>query len=145
MIALTARLNERDETIIRMQEELKAYDSEYRRVEDALDAKTAELIALRRAAMQQNADSPHRNRDLVDALGWWAGSGTTPRAKSLGMDGKGNSSRVGGAHEVTLNGDDYADSDGSDGAGRRNIEAGRAKLMELQYDQFRAEMASRLE
>ena len=27
MIALTARLNERDETIIRMQEELKAYDS----------------------------------------------------------------------------------------------------------------------
>jgi kinesin family protein 3/17 len=145
MIALTARLNERDETIIRMQEELKAYDSEYRRVEDALDAKTAELIALRRAAMQQNADSPHRNRDLVDALGGWAGSGTTPRAKSLGMDGKGNSSRVGGAHEVTLNGDDYADSDGSDGAGRRNIEAGRAKLMELQYDQFRAEMASRLE
>jgi cell fate (sporulation/competence/biofilm development) regulator YlbF (YheA/YmcA/DUF963 family) len=114
-------------------------------VEDALDAKTAELIALRRAAMQQNADSPHRNRDLVDALGGWAGSGTTPRAKSLGMDGKGNSSRVGGAHEVTLNGDDYADSDGSDGAGRRNIEAGRAKLMELQYDQFRAEMASRLE
>lgn len=145
MIALTARLNERDETIIRMQEELKAYDSEYRRVEDALDAKTAELIALRRAAMQQNADSPHRNRDLVDALGGWAGSGTTPRAKSLGMDGKGNSSRFGGAHEVTLNGDDYADSDGSDGAGRRNIEAGRAKLMELQYDQFRAEMASRLE
>ena len=45
MIALTARLNERDETIIRMQEELKAYDGEYRRVEDALDAKTAELIA----------------------------------------------------------------------------------------------------
>ena len=40
---------------------------------------------------------------------------------------------------------DYADSDGSDGAGRRNIEAGRAKLMELQYEQFRKEMASRLE
>ena len=47
-------------------------------MEDALDAKTAELIALRRAAMQQSADSPHRNPDLVDALGGWAGSGATP-------------------------------------------------------------------
>ena len=76
VIALTARLNERDETIIRMQEELKAYDSEYRRVEDALDAKTVELIALRRAAMQHSAESPHRNPDLVNALGEWAGTET---------------------------------------------------------------------
>ena len=149
MIALTARLNERDETIIRMQEELKAYDSEYRRVEDALDAKTAELIALRRAAMQQSADSPHRNPDLVDALGGWAGSGVTPRkpsgARDIGQGGGGAQSRFEGAREVNRDLDDYADSDGSDGAGRRNIEAGRAKLMELQYDQFRKEMASRLE
>ena len=77
MIALTARLNERDETIIRMQEELKAYDAEYRRVEDALDAKTAELIALRRAAMRHSAGSPNGapwNQELVDALGGWAGA-----------------------------------------------------------------------
>ena len=77
MIALTARLNERDETIIRMQEELKAYDGEYRRVEDALDAKTAELIALRRAAMQHSAESP--SQELKNALGGWAGAGETPR------------------------------------------------------------------
>ena len=76
MIALTARLNERDETIIRMQEELKAYDAEYRRVEDSLDAKTAELIALRRAAMRHNAESPSRNDELVAALGGWAGGGS---------------------------------------------------------------------
>ena len=84
MIALTARLNERDETIIRMQEELKAYDGEYRRVEDALDAKTAELIALRRAAMRHSAESPGaRDDELVAALGGWAGEkggGANPNA-----------------------------------------------------------------
>ena len=80
MIALTARLNERDETIIRMQEELKAYDGEYRRVEDALDAKTAELIALRRAAMRHSAESPGaRNNELVAALGGWAGDKENPQ------------------------------------------------------------------
>jgi len=80
MIALTARLNERDETIIRMQEELKAYDGEYRRVEDALDAKTAELIALRRAAMRHSAESPGaRNDELVAALGGWAGDKENPQ------------------------------------------------------------------
>lgn len=84
MIALTARLNERDETVIRMQEELKAYDGEYRRVEDALDAKTAELIALRRAAMRHFAESPSRNDELVAALGGWAGSGSGNRSDESG-------------------------------------------------------------
>ena len=82
MIALTARLNERDETVIRMQEELKAYDGEYRRVEDALDAKTAELIALRRAAMRHSAPSP--SQELVDALGGWAGAERTTASKASG-------------------------------------------------------------
>ena len=78
MIALTARLNERDDQIsmlqvtlvwtprdtatkIRsrsrsnspsrpptLQEELESYDKYQRQLEDALDGKTAELIALRR-------------------------------------------------------------------------------------------------
>ena len=100
MIALTARLNERDETIIRMQEELKAYDSEYRRVEDALDAKTAELIALRRAAMQHSAESPHRNPDLVNALGGWAGNNNNNGGNGGGGGNmivhKGGSNEVGG-------------------------------------------------
>eukprot|EP00242_Pyramimonas_sp_CCMP2087_P003982 CAMPEP_0198214834 /NCGR_PEP_ID=MMETSP1445-20131203/44469_1 /TAXON_ID=36898 /ORGANISM="Pyramimonas sp., Strain CCMP2087" /LENGTH=657 /DNA_ID=CAMNT_0043890189 /DNA_START=574 /DNA_END=2543 /DNA_ORIENTATION=- len=58
MIALTARLNERDEQIIALQEELEAYDSHQRVLEDALDAKTAELIALRKAAMEHATSTP---------------------------------------------------------------------------------------
>mmetsp|Transcript_62364 Transcript_62364/g.167305 ORF Transcript_62364/g.167305 Transcript_62364/m.167305 type:complete len:591 (-) Transcript_62364:39-1811(-) len=52
MIALTARVNERDETIARLQEELDAYDTNQRRMEDALDQKTAALISLQRLAME---------------------------------------------------------------------------------------------
>lgn len=75
MIALTSRLNERDEQIGALQEELEAYDAQYRRLEDALDAKTAELIALRRAAMQHTAESPGGNAQLLSALGAWGGAG----------------------------------------------------------------------
>ncbi|KAG2374384.1 hypothetical protein C9374_010954 [Naegleria lovaniensis] len=48
MIALTARLNERDETILSLQEELDAYDHHQKMLEDALDRKTAALIHLQR-------------------------------------------------------------------------------------------------
>ena len=60
MIALTARLNERDEQIVSLQEELEAYDRAQRKLEDQLDSKSAELIALRKAAMEHNAKSPCR-------------------------------------------------------------------------------------
>ena len=39
MIALTARLNERDETIIQLQEELDAYERIHRETEIAVDKK----------------------------------------------------------------------------------------------------------
>jgi hypothetical protein len=52
MIALTTRLNERDEQIMTLQEELEAYDRHQRLLEDSLDSKTAELIAARRAALE---------------------------------------------------------------------------------------------
>ena len=39
MIALTSRLNERDETIIQLQEELDAYDRIHRETEEALESK----------------------------------------------------------------------------------------------------------
>ena len=96
MIALTARLNERDETIIRMQEELKAYDGEYRRVEDALDAKTAELIALRRAAMRHSAESPGaRDDELVAALGGWAGEKENAKTNGrLTFDGRSDETKT---------------------------------------------------
>ena len=39
MIALTTRLNERDETIIQLQEELDAYDRIHRETEEMLEVK----------------------------------------------------------------------------------------------------------
>jgi len=175
MIALTARLNERDETIIRMQEELKAYDKEYRRVEDALDGKTAELIALRRAAMQSNAESPQRNPGLVDALGGWAGTGGGGGgggATGGGGGGGGSPSRPGAgwggersksehALRVELRRSEERRRDleaeldrarglklkppsAGDGGGG-GADAARVKIVETQYEQFRKEMASRLE
>mmetsp|Transcript_3747 Transcript_3747/g.5684 ORF Transcript_3747/g.5684 Transcript_3747/m.5684 type:complete len:1075 (+) Transcript_3747:68-3292(+) len=54
MIALTARLNERDESILALQEELDAYDRHQRMMEDALDQKTASLIHLQRATMENS-------------------------------------------------------------------------------------------
>ncbi|MEW5305833.1 MAG: hypothetical protein WDW36_008349 [Sanguina aurantia] len=80
MIALTARLNERDEQIMALQEELEAYDKYGRQLEDALDGKTAELIALRRAAVEQQASvasgsSPANGKtaaaNMQSALGVW--------------------------------------------------------------------------
>lgn len=40
MIALTTRLNERDETIIQLQDELDAYDRIHRETETMLEART---------------------------------------------------------------------------------------------------------
>lgn len=56
MIALTARLNERDESILALQEELDAYDRHQRMMEDILDQKTATLIHWQRVAMEANPD-----------------------------------------------------------------------------------------
>ncbi len=46
MIALTARLNERDETIIQLQEELDAYDRIHKETEDKLDRRIARVQLL---------------------------------------------------------------------------------------------------
>ncbi|UPQ99737.1 kinesin [Chloropicon primus] len=54
MIALTSRLNERDEQILYLQEELQAYDQHQRQLEDALDHRTAELISIRKSNAQVN-------------------------------------------------------------------------------------------
>ena len=51
MIALTQRLNERDEQIMGLQDELDAYDRHQRDLEERLDAKTAELIRFQRGAV----------------------------------------------------------------------------------------------
>ncbi|KAG2431412.1 hypothetical protein HXX76_009427 [Chlamydomonas incerta] len=77
MIALTARLNERDERITNLQEELDAYDRYQRQLEDQLDAKTAELISLRKAAVEHASGGAAGSRGvdpmaLQSALGDWS-------------------------------------------------------------------------
>ena len=44
MIALTTRLNERDETIIQLQEELDAYDRIHKETEEALEIKANRVV-----------------------------------------------------------------------------------------------------
>eukprot|EP00948_MAST-09A_sp_MAST-9A-sp1_P001425 g1425.t1 len=72
MIALTQRLNERDEQIMALQDELDAYDTHQKELEEKLDEKTAALIHLQRVTMEHNESSPVKNEDLVQALGEWA-------------------------------------------------------------------------
>ncbi|KAL4436916.1 hypothetical protein ABPG75_004055 [Micractinium tetrahymenae] len=69
MIALTQRLNERDEQILALQAELEAYDGHQKKLEDALDQKTAELIALRRAAMEHGSKAAVGDAALEGAAG----------------------------------------------------------------------------
>jgi kinesin family protein 3/17 len=69
MIALTQRLVERDEQIMALQDELDAYDSHHKELEEKLDEKTAMLIKLQRISMEVNATSPYKNEELNKALG----------------------------------------------------------------------------
>eukprot|EP01029_Cantina_marsupialis_P005141 TRINITY_DN154_c0_g1_i1.p1 TRINITY_DN154_c0_g1~~TRINITY_DN154_c0_g1_i1.p1 ORF type:complete len:894 (+),score=172.22 TRINITY_DN154_c0_g1_i1:98-2779(+) len=71
MIALTQRLNERDEQIMSLQDEMDAYDKHQHELENTLDIKTAQLIHLQRVTMEHNANSPVKNGELVRALGDW--------------------------------------------------------------------------
>ena len=54
MIALTGRLNERDETIIQLQEELDAYDRIHRETEEALEAKTEQIAKMETLLKEKN-------------------------------------------------------------------------------------------
>jgi hypothetical protein len=53
MIALTARLNERDEQILTLQEELEAYDKYQRQLEDRLDDATRQNIVYKRHILEE--------------------------------------------------------------------------------------------
>lgn len=73
MIALTTRLNERDEQIMALQDELDAYDKHQKELEEKLDERTAALIHLQRVVMEYQAVSPVKNPELSQALGDWSG------------------------------------------------------------------------
>ncbi|KAJ9506936.1 hypothetical protein QJQ45_016507 [Haematococcus lacustris] len=68
MIALTARLNERDEQIMALQEELEAFDRYQRQLEDALDNKTAELFSLRKVWQGAKAGAEQGQGRVMAAL-----------------------------------------------------------------------------
>ena len=53
---LTSRLAERDGQLSSLREEVELYDGRIQRLEDALDARTAELLALRRAAAEREEE-----------------------------------------------------------------------------------------
>jgi len=59
MVALTLRLNERDETVSDLQEEMDAYDQHQQLMEEGVDKKTALIISLQKAAAQH-----HQQRDI---------------------------------------------------------------------------------
>eukprot|EP01083_Nonionella_stella_P277608 943691_1 len=53
MIQLTARLNERDQSILALQEELDTYDKQQHLMEDALEQKTAALLKMQKSSIEQ--------------------------------------------------------------------------------------------
>lgn len=90
MIALTQRLNERDEQITALQDELDAYDRHQKELEEKLDEKTAHLIHLQRVTMEHNANSPGKtNAEVIKALGDWGASGGTRSSGSSASSGMG--------------------------------------------------------
>ncbi|KAI3425840.1 hypothetical protein D9Q98_007814 [Chlorella vulgaris] len=94
MIALTQRLNERDDQILSLQAELEAYDTHQKRLEDQLDRKTAELITLRKIAMEHGSKDALRDSALEAAAEGRAASdwtipaglaGTGPQLAQVGV------------------------------------------------------------
>ena len=129
MIALTQRLNERDEQIMALQDELDAYDRHQKELEEKLDEKTAALIHLQRVTMEHNANSPIKNADLDEALGGWSGErGTAPSTSAARRGVTSASSKGEGA---TKSGDGVAESPGGSGieGRRRAAEARRAAAL----------------
>ena len=53
MIALTSRLNERDETIIQLQEELDAYDRINRETEQIIESQQMRILQLEQFVQEQ--------------------------------------------------------------------------------------------
>jgi len=58
MIALTTRLNERDETIVQLQEELDAYDRVHKQTEDLLEARDRRVLDLENALRENSINLP---------------------------------------------------------------------------------------
>jgi len=66
MIALTTRLNERDDTIIQLQEELEAYDRIHRETEEVLDVKDKRIHELEHTLRENHISIPKDKREDLD-------------------------------------------------------------------------------
>ena len=64
MIALTARLNERDETIIQLQEELDAFDRIHRENEQIIEHKSHRVVQLEQAMNENGVNVPADDEPL---------------------------------------------------------------------------------
>lgn len=64
MIALTGRLNERDETIIQLQEELDAYDRIHRETEEALENKNERVNLLESLLLERKIPLPYNETKI---------------------------------------------------------------------------------
>ncbi|CAM9553013.1 unnamed protein product [Chrysoparadoxa australica] len=95
MIALTQRLNERDELVFVLEEELSSYDKRQRDLEEKLDDKTAQLIHLQRAILEHNATGEHSNEQLVEAIDWESARQQEQQRESL-TGGSGISNKADG-------------------------------------------------
>ena len=99
MIALTQRLNERDEQIMALQDELDAYDRHQKELEEKLDEKTAQLIHLQRVTLENTAGSPVTDEKVANALGEWSGGSSQQRALGQAMDDEAGVDKMGnGTH-----------------------------------------------
>ena len=65
MIALTTRLNERDETIVQLQEELDAYDRIHRETEEIVESNGNRISLLEAILTQNNISFPEDTRSIV--------------------------------------------------------------------------------
>ena len=69
MIALTARLNERDETIIQLQEELDAYDRIHRESEMQIESKQERVAHLEKIVREVGVELPPELEGDAHAVG----------------------------------------------------------------------------
>jgi len=65
MIALTTRLNERDETIVQLQEELDAYDRIHRETEEYLEIHISQVNQLQEILKENNIPIPQEIKTMV--------------------------------------------------------------------------------
>ena len=136
MVALTQRLNERDEQIVALQDELDETEKRHAETQEHLDKKTADLIHAHRL-----------NEEMAQSQ-----SGTTPRSRGSGagqlelqllQQGQQGGSRT-SSGDAAEEGDATAPPAGQATQSAAGLEA-RVRALTNQYQAFRDEVTARME